>query len=132
MQDDTGSCDQVRIVVSSVKPSRLAICGERHPRFTRIRKPEVPPPLRPRLPRQDKSHTRERPTRVTPVLFVDGRESRALRDATRVILSLAGLAHLCVPEAVLSRVSERFGVRYGVCHVDSAIFPSLEFMRTEE
>jgi hypothetical protein len=55
---------------------------------------------------------------------VDEQESRALRDATKVILSLATLAHLGVPDPVLSRASERLGVRYGVRHVDSAIYAS--------
>jgi hypothetical protein len=62
------------------------------------------------------------PNPANPVLFVDEQESRALRDATRVILSLATLAHLDVPDPVLSRAAERLGVRYGVRHVDSAIY----------
>ncbi|RWR22875.1 hypothetical protein D8Y23_01445 [Microbacterium enclense] len=62
------------------------------------------------------------PNPANPVLFVDAQESRALRDATRVILTLATLAHLGVPDPVLSRASERLGVRYGVRHVDSAIY----------
>lgn len=62
------------------------------------------------------------PNPTNPVLFVDEQESRALRDATRVILSLAVLAHLDVPDPVMSRASERLGVRYGVRHVDSAIY----------
>lgn len=64
------------------------------------------------------------PNPANPVLFVDEQESRALRDATKVILSLATLAHLGVPDPVLSRASERLGVRYGVRHVDSAIYAS--------
>ncbi len=62
------------------------------------------------------------PNPANPVLFVDEQESRALRDATRVILSLATLAHLDVPESVLNRAAERLGVRYGVRHVESAIY----------
>lgn len=62
------------------------------------------------------------PNPANPVLFVDEQESCALRDATRVILSLATLAHLGVPDPVLRRASERLGVRYGVRHVDSAVY----------
>lgn len=62
------------------------------------------------------------PNPANPALFVDEQESRALRDATRVILSLATLAHLDVPDPALSRAAERLGVRYGVRHVDSAIY----------
>lgn len=62
------------------------------------------------------------PNPANPILFVDEQESRALRDATRVILSLATLAHLDVPDSVLSRAAERLGGRYGVRHVDSAIY----------
>jgi len=62
------------------------------------------------------------PNPANPTLFVDERESRALRDATRVILTLATLTELGVPDQVLSRASERLGVRYGVRHIESAIY----------
>jgi hypothetical protein len=62
------------------------------------------------------------PNPTNSLLFVDEQELRALRDATRVILSLATLVHLGVPDPVLSRASERLGVRYRVRHVNSAIY----------
>lgn len=62
------------------------------------------------------------PNPTNPVLFVNEPESRALRDATRVILNLAVLDHLGAPEPVMRRVAERLGARYGVRHVDSAIY----------
>jgi len=59
------------------------------------------------------------PNPVNAVLFVNESESRALRDATRVILTLLTLAHLSIPAAVLVNAADRLGVRYRVRHVDS-------------
>lgn len=55
-------------------------------------------------------------------LFVNDLEARALRDATRVIMSLAVLSHLEVPDEVLSRAADRLGNRYYVRHTATKIY----------
>ncbi|WP_448389754.1 HEPN domain-containing protein [Microbacterium aurum] len=47
---------------------------------------------------------------------------RAVRDANRVLLSLAFLTHLGVPDAALERAAERLGNRYSGRHRTAGIF----------
>ncbi|MFF2485137.1 hypothetical protein ACFVSU_01950 [Microbacterium sp. NPDC058062] len=54
--------------------------------------------------------------------FVTDEESRAVRDATRVLVSLTIAKAIGVPNSVLDRAAERFGVRYGPRHWSTTIF----------
>lgn len=54
--------------------------------------------------------------------YVTEAESRAVRDATRVLTTLTLAQHIGVPASVLDRAAERFGVRYSVRHWDTSIF----------
>lgn len=54
--------------------------------------------------------------------YVTEVDLRAVRDANRVILSLALLAELRVPEAALNRAAERLGIRYAGRHPSSGVF----------
>ena len=54
--------------------------------------------------------------------FVTDEESRAVRDATRILVTLTLAKHIGGPDAVLSRAAERLGVRYGTRHLDTTIF----------
>jgi hypothetical protein len=56
------------------------------------------------------------------VQFVTEDESRAVRDATRIIVTLTLAKHIGVPEPVLARAAERLGVRYGTSHLQTTIF----------
>ncbi len=50
-------------------------------------------------------------------------ELRAVRDATRVALSLDVLNQLRLPDAALDRAAERLQVRYGITHRGTAVYP---------
>lgn len=55
-------------------------------------------------------------------VWTDGALLRAVRDANRVLLSLAFLTHLGVPDAALERAAERLGNRYAGRHRATGIF----------
>ncbi|UIP57157.1 hypothetical protein DSM26151_00100 [Agromyces marinus] len=61
-------------------------------------------------------------TRPSRSIWTDSALLRAVRDANRVLLSLAFLAHLGVPDAALERAAERLGNRYGGRHRPTGIF----------
>ncbi|MFJ2553403.1 hypothetical protein [Microbacterium sp. NPDC087591] len=54
--------------------------------------------------------------------YVTDPESRAVRDATWVMLSLGFTKQAHLPEPALQRAAERLGVRYGSRHTGSTIF----------
>jgi hypothetical protein len=56
------------------------------------------------------------------VRYVTDQESRAVRDATGVLLSLTVAKSIGVPRAVLDRAAERLAVRYSIRHWDTTIF----------
>ncbi|MFT4157336.1 MAG: hypothetical protein QM630_05320 [Microbacterium sp.] len=58
----------------------------------------------------------------TSDVWTDSALLRAVRDANRVLLSLAFLAHLGVPAAALQRAAERMGNRYAGRHRSTGIF----------
>ncbi|THG34027.1 hypothetical protein E6C70_11445 [Glaciibacter flavus] len=58
----------------------------------------------------------------TTDVWTDGALLRAVRDANRVLLSLALLTHLGVPDAALERTAERLGNRYSGRHRPTGIF----------
>jgi hypothetical protein len=55
-------------------------------------------------------------------VWTDKETLLAVRDANRLLLSLAFLTHLGVPEAALERAAERLGNRYGGQHRSTGIF----------
>lgn len=55
-------------------------------------------------------------------VWSDGALLRAVRDANRVLLSLAFLNHLGVPDAALERAAERLGNRYAGHHRATGVF----------
>jgi hypothetical protein len=55
-------------------------------------------------------------------VWTDKETLRAVRDANRLLLSLAFLTHLGVPEAALERAAERLGNRYSGQHRSTGIF----------
>lgn len=54
--------------------------------------------------------------------FVTDDESRAVRDATRILVSLTIAKSIGVPSTVLDRASERLAVRYSTRHWGTTIF----------
>ncbi|GAA4491339.1 hypothetical protein GCM10023171_35110 [Microbacterium panaciterrae] len=54
--------------------------------------------------------------------FVSDPESRAVRDATWVVLALGFAKQTQLPDAALLRAAERLGVRYGSRHASTTIF----------
>ena len=54
--------------------------------------------------------------------YVTEAESRAVRDATRILVTLTIAQHIGVPTTVLERAAERLGVRYSVRHWGTSIF----------
>ncbi|MFK4113797.1 hypothetical protein ACI2K6_04145 [Microbacterium sp. NPDC006705] len=54
--------------------------------------------------------------------YVTDAESRAVRDATRILTTLTLAQHIGVPANALARAAERLGVRYSVRHGDTSIF----------
>ncbi|MBX3193859.1 MAG: hypothetical protein KF727_02005 [Microbacteriaceae bacterium] len=62
------------------------------------------------------------PNNTRGTRYVDEAESRAVRDATRMLVTLVIVKSLGVPAAVLARAADRFGVRYGPRHWRTTIF----------
>jgi len=54
--------------------------------------------------------------------YVTEAESRAVRDATRILATLTLAQHIGVPPRVLGRAAERLGMRYSVRHWSTSIF----------
>lgn len=54
--------------------------------------------------------------------YVTEAESRAVRDATRILTTLTLAQHIGVPPRVLERAAERLGVRYSGRHWTTSIF----------
>lgn len=54
--------------------------------------------------------------------YVTEEESRAVRDATGILLSLTIAKSIGVPSAVLDRAAERLAVRYSIRHWNTTIF----------
>ena len=55
-------------------------------------------------------------------VWTDSALLRAVRDANRVLLSIAFLTHLGVPDAAVERAAERLGNRYSGSHRSTGIF----------
>lgn len=61
-------------------------------------------------------------SRRTRDIWSDDALLRAVRDANRIVLSLALLTHLGAPSTVVERSADRLGVRYGGNHFATSMF----------
>ena len=62
------------------------------------------------------------PNSQTGHRYVTDAESRAVRDASRIVLTLAMLKYLDIPFSALELAADRLGVRYGPRHIGTSIF----------